>query len=96
MKKQTFGFYKPPTLRERIKYRLFPSRSLPVPQPGDLKWGIKGYLVTNTTVHLDWVDRIRTLISGRLRVNTITHTDVLVSETLSQTVTYVLPPWEKK
>jgi hypothetical protein len=52
----------------------------------------EGALVTDTFAHLDWKDRLRLLVSGRLMVHVRTQTDVMVRKSMSQSAVRVLPP----
>lgn len=51
-----------------------------------------GYMMTAVVAHLDWRDRLRVLVSGRVGVETLTRTDVLVQKCRSVSKTAILPP----
>jgi hypothetical protein len=51
-----------------------------------------GYLSTETTIFLDWKDRLRVLVSGRLHSSMKTQTDVFVEKAISRSSVRVLPP----
>jgi hypothetical protein len=53
---------------------------------------VEGALVTESTIYLDWTDRFRTLISGRINHVTITQTDVSVNCARSVSSVKVMPP----
>lgn len=63
--------------------------------PADEKGFAESYLATHTIVVFDWKDRLRILVSGKVKVDTYTKTDVIVRKSLSTSVAYVLPPNEK-
>jgi hypothetical protein len=79
-----------PSFRQRLLWRLFPTRSVPIPE--DTDGFAPSYIMTRVISNLDWKDRLRVLLSGRLAVETQTKTDVVVSKMVSQSVVYVLPP----
>lgn len=79
-----------PTLLERLWRRLFPGRYREIPE--DLEGFAPSYMMTDVRIRLDWADRLRVLVSGNLRVETTTKTDVIVSKMDSQSVVCVLPP----
>jgi hypothetical protein len=88
-----------PTIGERITRMLFPPRNLlpleEVEEAALLRAGFApGELMTDTHIGLDWKDRLRVLVSGKLRVRTRTATDVIVNKMQSRSVTYVPAPWE--
>lgn len=51
-----------------------------------------GALITDTVAHLDFLDRLRVLVSGRVRVEVSTKTDVLVKKSKSMAAVGVMPP----
>lgn len=53
---------------------------------------VPGYLITRTVATIDWRDRLRLLVSGRLEVEVATQTDVLVRKSRSSADIGVLPP----
>jgi hypothetical protein len=79
---------KPPY--RRLLDRLFPQQRLPIPE--DTEGFAPSYLVTGCVCQFDWKDRLRILVSGRIRVEIQTKTDVIVRRTQSQSTVNVLPP----
>lgn len=78
-----------PTRWQRTVRRLFPSRHFPIPPDAAAPW-----MTTRNLTVLDWPDRIRILVSGRLRCETRTTTDVPVNRCSSIAVAYVeAPTW---
>lgn len=67
-------------LLEQLRRKLFP---VPwrTPITDDEK---RTYLTTNHSVHLDWKDRLRVLLVGRVHSEIVTFTDVEVKEAKSQ------------
>ena len=53
---------------------------------------VDGALTTESTIHLDWLDRFRALISGRIHHVTKTQTDVTVNYARSISSVKVMPP----
>jgi hypothetical protein len=70
---------------EKLKSRLFPVRSLPIPESGE-------HLMSHTIVVMDWADRLRVLIGGRVHILVQTETDVRVIDCVSKSVVYVEAP----
>lgn len=83
-----------PTWRERLGYRLFPTRRPPDVEEKD-GWA-PGALSTRTVCVIGRLDRLRLLISGQLVVDTRTQTDVIVNRARTVSACYVLPPWTPK
>jgi len=79
-----------PTLLERLWRRLFPARYREIPE--DLEGFAPSYMITEVRIHLGWVDRLRILVSGNLRVETTTKTDVIITKMASQSTVTVLAP----
>ncbi len=77
-------------LWQRVVAHLFPSRRIDPPE--DLVGFAPSYMVTEVIIHLDWVDRLRLIASGKMAVRTQTKTDVSVAKMVSASVAYVLPP----
>jgi hypothetical protein len=80
----------PLTPLQRLWRRLYPSRHLQIPE--DLEGFAPSYMLTLVMIRLDWADRLRILVSGNLRVETHTKTDVAISKMDSQSMVTVLPP----
>lgn len=70
--------------------QLFPSKAVPIPD--GLEGFAPSYMVTHVVSVLDWRDRLRVLVSGRIHVEIKTKTDVVVSEMHSESVLYVEAP----
>lgn len=51
-----------------------------------------GALINETFIKLDWVDRLRALVSGKLHVITTSKTDVPVARCVTASGVAVLPP----
>lgn len=54
-----------------------------------------GEMVTNNHIFLDWKDRLRLIISGKLHVQTRTQTDVIVRCARSRSAARVLSPFDR-
>jgi len=80
----------PRSLGRRLLDRLFPQQRLPIPE--DTEGFAPSYMVTGCVCQLDWADRLRVLVSGRLHVEIQTKTDVVVRRAQSQSTVCVLPP----
>lgn len=78
------------TYWQRLVARLFPVRRMR--NFGDLDGFAPSYMSTFIRARIDWRDRLRLLVSGRLHIEVQTKTDVAVSKMVSQSVVYVLPP----
>jgi hypothetical protein len=70
---------------EKLKARIFPVRHLFGPDSGQ-------YITSHTIAVLDWRDRLRVLVSGRVHVHMRTETNVLVTKCDSVSVVYVEAP----
>ncbi len=86
------NFYKEerPTIWQRLGFG-----SCGTPDMDDLEDAegfVVSYLITGVIVVLDWRDRLRVLISGKIEIVAATKTDVIVSKTLSRSKVSVLPP----
>ena len=66
------------TYYNKIRKILFPYALRPI-----LEDDKRTYLTTTINLHVDWLDRIRLLITGRAIIQVITYTDVLVNEAQS-------------
>lgn len=79
--------------RRTFMQRLFPARTLSPcdwdnPEPGFAP----GEFSTLTIAMLDWRDRLRALVSGRIAIEVRSATDVEVKRVKSRGVVFVLPP----
>lgn len=93
MNENTGGaFYAPDTrtLWQRLLSRLFPSR--PRPHLEDEVGMAPGYIRTEIVVHLDWLDRLRVLVGGKVHVSTSMRTDVNVIKVYSESAVWVEAP----
>ncbi len=79
---------------QRLLSRLFPARG--VPSPDDLEGWAPSYLRTRVDGILDWKDRLRVLVSGRICVNVLTKTDVPVGRMFSESSIHVEAPGNSK
>jgi len=88
-----------PSLRQRIWWWLGFGHQFDQPlfdwrtqeaKPDD--WFVSSALTTETTIHIDWLDRLRILVSGRCSLSTYSRTDVLVNRAESRSQFAVLPP----
>lgn len=68
--------------------KLFPSRWIGSVQDGE-------YITNETTCYLDFTDRLRVLVSGKVRVYLEIKTEGPVLCLNSQSVVYILPPFHK-
>jgi hypothetical protein len=73
---------------ERVLQRLFPSVPCPRHVAAD---DVRPYICTDVHASLDWKDRLRVLLTGNVRVQVVTYTDVVVNEASSRSVVDV--PW---
>lgn len=73
------------TWRERLRFKLFPSRYCPLPEAPASHLDC---VVIRTTVVMGWMDRLRVLLSGRLTVETKTVTEHVVGATTTASVGY--------
>ncbi len=81
-----------PTLRERILWRLFPSQALPMhPTITGLPEWAQDAINLETTCHLDFADRLRVLITGKLVVKSRTYTAIAPGRVESSAIGYPAP-----
>lgn len=76
---------------QRLVERMFPGRWNSPPE--DLEGFAPSYMVTEVIAVLDWKDRLRVLVSGKMKVSTQIKTDVIVHKMISQSAVYVLSPY---
>lgn len=90
------NFYAPDPRRwwERMLSRLFPAQH--VEPPEDIEGFFPGYTRTEIRVVMDWRDRLRALVSGKLTVIVLTQTDVAISKMRSGSTFWVNPPFSKR
>ena len=60
----------------------------------DPKWAA-GYLESEVTIFLDWKDRLRLIVSGKLMVSTSIKTSAFVERSMAKSNISVLPPFYK-
>lgn len=86
------NFYAPDgrTRWQRLLSRMFPTKAAPYME--DVDGFAPGCMRTVVVAHLDWRDRIRTLISGKVVVVTNSRTDVTVNKAQSESVVWVEAP----
>lgn len=70
---------------DRIRWRLFPTPLFPR-RDGDPRT----FIQTRIDCHVDWMDRLRLLWSGRALIQVTTYTDVLVNDAESLSTFSVL------
>ncbi len=92
MNDDTQGFYAPDTRNwwQRLLTRLFPAKLVDLPD--DAEGWAPGYTRTEVHMHLDLRDRLRTLVSGKLRVVVVSQTDVTVAKMRSGSTFWVEAP----
>jgi hypothetical protein len=73
--------------RQRLLERLFPTP----PRP-EIENDPRTFITTTIYTRVDWKDRVRTLLTGRIRIHVRTYTDVLVHEAESVSV-FSVEPW---
>jgi hypothetical protein len=75
----------PWTWREKLTFKLFPVNPCMWPEaPANFK----GALACNTNVHLNFLDRIRVLFTGRLVVETRTVTENEIGDNVTSSSVY--------
>jgi hypothetical protein len=90
----THGYYHRPTFAERFWPRLG-FRHARAPDHAEDETGghwVAGVFIIESYVSLDWFDRIRVLISGKLHVEQAIQTDVVVGSARATSAFGVLPP----
>jgi hypothetical protein len=75
------------TWLDRLSWKLFPWAP-----PPRLDTDPRTFMTTRVGVYLEWKDRLRVLISGRLSVQVVTYTDVVVHDAESLSVIHVEAP----
>jgi hypothetical protein len=86
------AFYAPDTRNwwQRLLSRMFPARSVPIPE--DLDGWAPSYMQTHVVATLDWRDRLRVLVSGKVHIQTNTKTDVPVGRMHSDSAVWAEAP----
>lgn len=85
MTEQAYYVDTPWTWREKLQFKLFPSRHCSLP---DAPASHLDCIVVRTVVTLSLLDRLRVLWSGRLTVETKTVTEHIVGATTTASVAY--------
>ena len=85
MNEQAYFVDTPWTWRERLRFKLFPSRHCSLP---DAPATHLDCVVIKTIVVLGWLDRLRVLASGRMTVETKTVTEHIVGAAATASVAY--------
>lgn len=77
---------------QRLMSNAFPRNNLPIPAEDDKPGFAPSYLLTYVEARLDWLDRLRILVSGKCEVQIRTYTDVAVKKSVSESLFTVLAP----
>lgn len=80
-----------PTWRERLRWKLFPTQWCQLPELTADGCIPRDVLECTTTVHLDWLDRLRVLLRGKVVVKTRTVTEHQIGANVTTSVGY--PSW---
>lgn len=86
---QSMGYYAAPdpvSRWRRALRRLFPSQRTEPPTD-------RPYCRTYVDTHFDWKDRLRILVSGRVRTELVVEADTEIPVLHSTAVVYVMPPF---
>lgn len=78
----------------RLMARLFPSKPVHRPDPSP-EWS-PGYMLTEVGVHLDLIDRLRTLVSGNLMMVAVTQTNEAKERSLAVSTSWAAPPGDMR
>ncbi len=78
-----------PTRREKLGRRLFPRT---VPNPREPKFPVRDCVFTNVSAEFSFIDRLRILVSGRVRVEVRVETENKPGQTCGNAVVDVQPP----
>lgn len=90
------AYYAPEPFRVRFWRRLgFHWGHVPYQDDSEEEGWAPDSLIVETGVHLDWLDRIRVLISGNLHVGQRVKTDVSIGRSRAVSRVGVLPPGTK-
>jgi hypothetical protein len=91
------SFYAPQPLRKRVwRWLGFKHACADRPEEDEEAEGwAPSWFIVETWVHLDWKDRIRILLSGKLHVEQAVKTDVPISRSRSTSAVGVLSPSTK-
>lgn len=82
---QAYFADQPWTWRERLRFKLLPTRHCPLPEAPAT---FADCVVCTTFVSLDWTDRLRVLVTGWLKVETRTVTENVVGGCVTSSVAY--------
>lgn len=86
-----FQIYKPSTAERFWQFLGFGYPH--VARPEDDPEFAEGWITTGVTTHFDWRDRVRILVSGKVRTKILIKTDVPVARAQSFANARVAPPW---
>lgn len=89
---KTYFVVKPRTLRQKIFSRLGFGTCTARPQMEEIEGFPPSWITAHTYIRLDWKDRLRVFVSGRLFVAQAIQTDVEVSQSVITTRTSVPAP----
>lgn len=81
-----------PTFLEKVGWKLFPAKHCDMPEPHHHLMMRDG-LVCRTEVQLSILDRLRVLVSGRVRVETKTTTENQIGWNATNAVGFVAAPF---
>ncbi len=80
------AYYAEPSRLDRLRWWLFPQPARPRREDDP-----RTFLTTDVYVTVDWLDRLRLALTGRVKVQVVTYTDVEVKQAESLSVFSVLP-----
>lgn len=93
MTAQSEAMYHVPTMRERA-WRWLGFRYHLGKEPEGID-GMQGWMCTDSRLDFCWSDRLRLLLTGRLRLRLIQHTTVQVEGTKNRFDWHILAPGER-
>ena len=89
MEHASINEFKPPSVCQRLRGRLFPTRHCPLPQPELVApFGHGDVIEIQTVAVLGWTDRLRVLLTGRLMIRTRTITEHRVGALMTSSTAY--------
>lgn len=80
---------RPLTWRDRFRERFFPAAYCELPEAPATH---RDVLVVRVFTHLSWLDRLRVLLTGRIRVESKTVTEHVIGDHRTCSVFMALPP----
>ncbi len=78
-----------PTRREKLGWRLFPRT---IPNPREPAFPVRDCVFTNVDTEFSFMDRLRILVSGHVRVKVSVETENKPGQTCGNAVVSVEPP----